>query len=241
MVLGVSVPNRDTHFVGPGRCRHEDRESNQVSAAVVPDTTKRELQAFAFDRIAEEAGRILRRERRLQGPAEPRIRQPRRGRVCARAGAHERHGVLLAQMKRGYYGTYHRMSPAHLQRYVNEFGRHKHARLRHRSTDAAGRAGHGPEAAPLQGPEGRTGRAGKPRDLIARRPPAAQIAVTTAATAATATITVATSHRRIEFLACSISSRMATCSILVRNSVSSFVRLFSSLVSRSATPSLMVQ
>ena len=30
-----------------------------------------------------------------------------------------------SMMKRGYYGTYHRMSPAHLQRYVNEFaGRH---------------------------------------------------------------------------------------------------------------------
>ena len=28
-------------------------------------------------------------------------------------------------LKRGYYGTYHRMSPAHIQRYVNEFsGRH---------------------------------------------------------------------------------------------------------------------
>ena len=28
-------------------------------------------------------------------------------------------------MKRGYMGTYYRMSPAHLQRYVNEFaGRH---------------------------------------------------------------------------------------------------------------------
>jgi len=24
-------------------------------------------------------------------------------------------------MKRGYMGTYHRMSPAHVQRYVNEF------------------------------------------------------------------------------------------------------------------------
>lgn len=28
-------------------------------------------------------------------------------------------------MKRGYHGTYHRMSPRHLQRYVHEFaGRH---------------------------------------------------------------------------------------------------------------------
>lgn len=28
-------------------------------------------------------------------------------------------------LKRGYYGTYHRMSPEHLQRYIDEFvGRH---------------------------------------------------------------------------------------------------------------------
>ena len=30
-----------------------------------------------------------------------------------------------AMMKRGFHGTYHRMFPKHLQRYVNEFaGRH---------------------------------------------------------------------------------------------------------------------
>ena len=36
-----------------------------------------------------------------------------------------------SMMKRGYYGTYHRMSPAHLQRCCNEFaGRHNRCSLR---------------------------------------------------------------------------------------------------------------
>ena len=33
-----------------------------------------------------------------------------------------------AMLKRGYHGVYHRMSPEHLSRYVDEFvGRHNHA------------------------------------------------------------------------------------------------------------------
>ena len=35
-----------------------------------------------------------------------------------------------ALLKRGYYGIYHRMSPRHLLRYIDEFsGRHNPAKL----------------------------------------------------------------------------------------------------------------
>ena len=56
-----------------------------------------------------------------------------------------------AMLKRGYYGMYHPMSPAHLQRYVDEFaGRHNNQR----SADTEVQMRHdapadGREAAPL--------------------------------------------------------------------------------------------
>ncbi len=103
----------------------KDRETNQISAAVVPETTKRELQAFAFDRIAEEADVFTDETGAYHG-------MPNRTSVNHGVGEFVRgqastNGLesFWSMMKRGYYGTYHRMSPAHLQRYVNEFaGRH---------------------------------------------------------------------------------------------------------------------
>ena len=35
-----------------------------------------------------------------------------------------------AMLKRGFYGTYHRMSPKHLDRYVREFAGRPHGRPR---------------------------------------------------------------------------------------------------------------
>ena len=102
-----------------------DHASGQISAAVVPETTKRHLQAFAFDRIAEEADVYTDESAAYKG-------MPNHASVNHGVGEYVRQQAhtnglesFWSMMKRGYYGTYHRMSPAHLQRYVNEFaGRH---------------------------------------------------------------------------------------------------------------------
>ena len=100
-----------------------DHESGKISAAVVPGTTKAAMQQFAARRIEAEAS----------------VYTDEHGGYADFRGRHTvRHGVgeyvdgqahvngmesFWAMMKRGYHGTYHRMSPAHLQRYVDKFSR----------------------------------------------------------------------------------------------------------------------
>ena len=79
----------------------KDRESNQISAAVVPETTKRELQAFAFDRITEEADVFTDETGFLPRHAESHVGQSRRGRVREAAGVDERPGVVLVDDEAG--------------------------------------------------------------------------------------------------------------------------------------------
>ena len=102
-----------------------DHATGQISAAAVPETTKRELQAFAFDRIAEEADVFTDESSSYKGmPNHTSVNHGVGQFVKAQAHTNGLES-FWSMMKRGYYGTYHRMSPAHLQRYVNEFaGRH---------------------------------------------------------------------------------------------------------------------
>ena len=106
----------------------KNRETNQVKAAVVDTTTGTELQSFVRDRV-EAGATVYTDEHRsyfgLHGDyrhvaVQHKIKQFVDGQ--AHTNGIESFWSLL---KRGYYGTFHRISPQHLQRYIDEFaGRH---------------------------------------------------------------------------------------------------------------------
>ena len=106
----------------------KDRETNRVSATVINETTQEELEGFIQDRV--EPGSTVYTDdhggyNRLWLDFEhSSVRHSVREFVKGQAHTD---GIesFWAMLKRGYYGTYHRMSEKHLQRYVNEFsGRH---------------------------------------------------------------------------------------------------------------------
>ena len=106
----------------------KDRETNRVSATVIQGTTQENLEGFIQDRV--EPGSTVYTDdhggyNRLwldfnHASVRHSVREYVKGQVHT-------NGIesFWALLKRGYYGTYHRMSPKHLQRYVDEFsGRH---------------------------------------------------------------------------------------------------------------------
>ena len=103
----------------------KDRASNEVTATIVADRTRPELTKFIaplLDVGTEVYTDDLKSYRSL----------PNHEYVRHTIGEYVRYQVhtngiesFWAMMKRGYQGTYHKMSPKHLQRYVDEFsGRH---------------------------------------------------------------------------------------------------------------------
>ena len=105
----------------------KDRKTKQVQAKVVEDTTAQTLTGFVYDTSDEEAQVYTddaRAYQALKRAAHKTVKHSVKEYVDGEAHTN---GIesFWALLKRGYYGTYHRMSPKYLQRYVDEFvGRH---------------------------------------------------------------------------------------------------------------------
>ena len=102
-----------------------DRAANRISTAVVPDTRRVTLDPFVRERIAEGATVYT-----DENPAYDAL--PNREAVAHGRGEYVRGDCHIngaesfwAVVKRGYKGIHHKMSPKHLDRYLDEFaGRH---------------------------------------------------------------------------------------------------------------------
>ena len=99
----------------------KDRATGQVAAAVVPGTDGLTLQGFVQAHVAQEADVYTDEHAGYRG-------LPNHQTVAHSVGEYvngqaHTNGIesFWAMLKRGYYGTYHRMSPKHLRRYVAEF------------------------------------------------------------------------------------------------------------------------
>ena len=105
----------------------KDRDTNRVSARVVENVEKPTLHDFVGEKAAEGATVYTDEHRSYPG-----LKNVEHEAVKHSIGEYVRgqahtNGMesFWSMLKRGYQGTYHKMSPQHLDRYVNEFaGRH---------------------------------------------------------------------------------------------------------------------
>ena len=104
----------------------KDRPTRQVVARVVENTDKTTLQGFVNDHAAEGATLYTDEASAYNGIERPHEAVNHSVGEYVREQAHT-DGLesFWAPMKRGYVGVYHKMSPKHLQRYVDEF-LHRH-------------------------------------------------------------------------------------------------------------------
>ena len=104
----------------------KDRQTKRVSAKVIPDIWSTTINKFIDERTQKDA--LIYTDGGGQYAHMPRKRESVSHSVgdWVRGQAHT-NGMesFWSMLKRGYQGVYHKMSPEHLQRYVNEFsGRH---------------------------------------------------------------------------------------------------------------------
>ncbi len=106
----------------------KDRATGQVSARVVPDTKKATLQPFVESHL--EAGALVYTDEWWGYRDLPNRQSVRHGVGQWVDGMAHTNGLesFWSMLKRGYHGTYHHMSPKHLDRYVGEFATRQNLR-----------------------------------------------------------------------------------------------------------------
>ena len=103
----------------------KDRETNRVTAEAIESTDGLTLKEFVLDQVADGAKVYTDEHRGYRGlPNHQAVNHSAKEYVNGMAHTN---GIesFWSMLKRGYHGTYHKMSRKHLGRYVNEFsGRH---------------------------------------------------------------------------------------------------------------------
>ena len=104
----------------------KERESNKVSASPIKSTGANAIQQFVNDNVSDKAQFYTDSACAYEGLREKHESVNHSAGEYVKDMAHT-NGIesFWALMKRGYYGTYHKMSVKHLHRNINEFsGRH---------------------------------------------------------------------------------------------------------------------
>ncbi len=105
----------------------KDRETNAVVARTVESTDKATLQGFVAETVAPGSDLYTDDHKGYQGIEGFHHESVKHSSGEYVKGLVHTNGIesFWSMFKRGYKGTYHKMSPKHLQRYINEFaGRH---------------------------------------------------------------------------------------------------------------------
>lgn len=103
----------------------KERKSNKVKAKVVEDTKRETLHDFVNENVADEAEKYTDENRSYRGLNNHKRVNHSMGKWVDEMAHTQGIESFWSMLKRGFHGTYHKMSHKHLQRYVDEFsGRH---------------------------------------------------------------------------------------------------------------------
>ena len=103
----------------------KDRATSEIRAAVVPDTKRETLQSFVAENVHEDAEKFTDEHAAYHGLNNHTAVNHGLGKWVNEQAHTNGMESFWAMFKKGFHGTFHRMSKKHLHRYVAEFsGRH---------------------------------------------------------------------------------------------------------------------